>query len=316
MERIIGTVKEKERSPVLAVFISLFFTGLGQWYCGEPLRAVVLFLLRFLPIVFIPFITFADRGNHGLFVAAAMIVASIAVWAAAPVDAFFLARRRSIIPGRTNSLPVYALFALITTALIAAAAAMTGAMYRPHIQGDDAMEPLIRKGDILLVGRFVRDLPPPGSVVVYRGDRGMLTARVMAREKDRVAHSGSMIAVNGDFLLMGIYGDIEVRKMGLDNSEQLFYEMNDGRKYPVRAVSGSGRLAKYKGASAAAGEGRVFVADDNRLGREWLRSITTAALAGRVEGVLWGGSWRRVLVLPFLKIQRSASEINTVNIVD
>jgi signal peptidase I/TM2 domain-containing membrane protein YozV len=302
-DRIIGTVREKERSPLIAAFLSLFFTGLGQWYCGEPLRAVVLFLLRFLPIVFIPFIPFADRGNHALFVAVAMGLASIVIWFAAPVDAFFLARRRSVPPGGTNSLPAYVLFALISAAAIAAAAAMAAAMYRPHIQGNDSMEPLIRKGDILLVSRFMRDLPSPGSVVVYRDDRGTPTARVMAGVKDRVAHSGSMIAVNGDFLLMGIYSDIEVKRLRLENSEQLFYEVNNARKYPVRAASGSGRLAKYRGPSAPAGEGRIFVADDNRLQREWLSSIPTAALTGRVEGILWGGSWRRALVRPFLEVQ-------------
>ncbi len=316
MERIIGTVRERERSPVLAALLSLFFTGLGQWYCGERARAAVLLLLRLLPLVLIPLVAFAGRGNHGLFAAVSMAGAALAVWIAASVDAFFLARRRSVLPGGARSLAAYILFALIATASVAGAAAMTAAAYRPYVQSDDAMEPLIRKGDILLVSRFVRDVPTPGSVVVYRGDHGALTARVAARAKDRLAERGSMLAVSGSFLLMGIYGEAEIRALGLGNSEELFYEVNEGAKYPVKAASGSGRLTKYKGPSAAAGEGRIFIADDNRLGREWLRTIRIDSLTGRVEGVLWGGSRRRMLLGPFVEIQRSASDVNTVNILD
>lgn len=316
MERIIGTVRGMERTPSIAALLSLLVTGMGQWYCGEPSRAVTLFLLRFLPLVFIPFVPFAGRGNHGLFVAVAMAVASVVVWVAAPVDAFVLARRRTIIPGKINSLPAYIIYALISTALLAAAAAMAGTAYRPHVQGDNSMEPLIRKGDILLVSRFVRDLPPPGSVIVYRDDRGTLTARLAARPGDRVAHSASMLAVNGDFLLMGIHGDAEVGSLGLANSERLFFEVNGGRKYPVRAESGSGRLTKHRGPSATAGEGRIFVAEDNRPGREWLHEIPAGALVGRVEGILWGGSFRRLLIRPFVEVGRSSPDMNTVNIVD
>lgn len=316
MERIIGTVREKERRPALAALLSLFFTGLGQWYCGEAYRAVVFLLLRLLPVVCIPFIPFSAPGGRVLHAVAVMAAASLAVWAGSSIDAYFLARRRSVAPGRSTSYPAYLLYAFVTLVLTVGALALAGASCRLYVHSGDSMEPLLRGGDIILVSRFVAGPPPPGSLVVYRGEGRESIARVAARPGDRAARSGSMLAVNGEFMLVGIYGDSESRSLGLENSPELFYEVNDGRKYPVRAETGSGRVAKYRGPSSGAGEGKVFVADDNRIDREWFRAVAVESITGNVEGVIWGGSWRRSMLAPFVKTANRDADMNRVNILD
>lgn len=316
MERIIGTVREKKRRPVLAALLSLFFTGLGQWYCGEAYRAVVFLLLRVLPAICVPFISFSVPGGRVLHAVAVMAAASLAVWAGSSIDAYFLARRRSVPPGRATSVPAYLLYALAALVLTGGAIALAAASYRLYVQRDNSMEPLVRSGDIVLVSRFVAGTPAPGSPVLYRKGDGESIARVAARTGDRAARSGSMLAVNGEFMLMGIYGDSESRSLGLENSPELFYEVNGGRKYPVKADTGSGRMTKYRGPSAGAGEGKIFVADDNRIEREWLRAVAVESITGRVEGVIWGGSLRRSMLAPFVETGDRGADMNRVNILD
>lgn len=316
MERIIGTVRDKERSPVLAALLSLFFTGLGQWYCGEACRAVVFLLLRLLPVICIPFMPFSASGGRLLHAVAVMAAASLVVWAGSSIDAYFLARRRSVAPGRIASFPAYLLYAFVVLVLTGGALALVGASFRLYVQRDNTMEPLLRSGDIILVSRFVAAPPAPGSPVVYRGEDRESVARVAARPGDRAARRGAMLAVNGEFMLMGIYGDSESRLLGLENSPELFYEVNDGRKYPVKADTGSGRMTKYRGPSSAAGEGKIFVADDNRVDREWFRTVAVESITGKVEGVIWGGSWRRSMLAPFVETGNRDADMNRANILD
>ncbi|HNU90753.1 MAG TPA: hypothetical protein PKO25_02670 [Spirochaetota bacterium] len=316
MERIIGTVKERGRRPVLAALLSFFFTGLGQWYCGEAARAVVLLLLRLLPILCLPFIPFYAQGGRVLCAFAVMLVASLAIWLGASIDAFFLARNRSIVPGLAARPWAYLLFALLSLICTAGALMPARATYGLYVQRDDAMGPLLRRGDVLLVGRFIAGPPAPGSVLVYReGEREMIS-RVAAQSADRVAASGSMLAVRGEFLPLGIYNDSEVRSLGLTNSTELFYEVNGGRKYPVKGDSGSGRIVRYRGPSNEAGPGRIFVADDNRLGREWFHGIAIESITGRVEGLIWGGSPGRSMMGVFVDKHGKAVDMNRVNILD
>src|SRR5688500_6420573 len=88
-----NTPKTPDRSPLVAVILSLSATGLGQVYCGRIVRGLIMFLGSLL---FAPVIVAAALAPPATVVLVGLIVALVGVlgvYVYAVVDAFRLARR-------------------------------------------------------------------------------------------------------------------------------------------------------------------------------------------------------------------------------
>jgi hypothetical protein len=124
---------------------------------------------------------------------------------------------------------------------------------------------------------------------------------VLAVGGSAVRFVNRVITVNDVPLSLGVYSDTEARKAGFANIEQLYYEANGERKYPI--LFSNDAPAPLSGRDILrVGPGELLVASDNRASGIEFRVIKASDIVGRVEGILVSRAARRLLSIPHSKL--------------
>lgn len=290
------------REPWLAVALSLFCPGLGQIYCGEIVRGLVLFLASLL---FTPLVLLAALLPPATPVLAALLLAGLAVLAAyvyAVAAAYRSARKlREHYQMREYNRPVvYVLFLLVGLL-----SPVGGAWYLPHIfeafyLPTGSMAPTFLEGDHILADKLAyrKAMPKRGDVVIFHVPRkpGLTwIKRVIGLPGDTVEVKNNEVFVNGKRLERDRVPASSLRGAagGLDG--EVFVESNAGRRYLI--LIGKEKSADFPKTTVP--EGSVFTLGDHRdrsldSRDSELGFVPLGAILGNVPYIYYpAGSWDR-----------------------
>ncbi len=255
------------REPWLAVTLSLFAPGLGQIYCGEIVRGLVLFLAS---LMFIPLVVLAALLPPATPILAALLLTALIVLAAyvyAVAAAYRSAGKlREHYQAREYNRPlIYVLFLLVGILYSAG-----GAWYLPHVfeafyLPTQSMAPTFLEGDHVLADKIAyrKAMPKRGDVVIFRvPNKPGLTwiKRVIGLPGDTVEVKDSEVFVNGKRLERDrVPASNFSRITGLPEGA-VFVENNAGSRYLI--LIGKEKVQDYPKTKVP--EGGFFVLGDHR----------------------------------------------------
>jgi len=288
-DKIIQTQKREARGPGAAFALSLFFTGLGQMYNGDLAKGAVFLLLRTAALLAAPAAMVTRDLPSGIVPVICLGAAALAITIASPVEALVRAKTDQDLPVRRyNSVIAHGGYAVFTTIVTAVSVLVLAAFFNTGRVTDSRGEPLLERGDIVLIYRYAPDGYRRGDLVFLRDGS---VGRVMALPGDMVRYDKNIFYVNGRILPLGYLADDFIGSFSKDRSDVLS-EMNDTRKYPVRFRQSPEVTLRIMPLLVA--RGNLLVAADSRLKRDFARTVMADEVYGRVEGVLFSSYFRRI----------------------
>jgi type IV secretory pathway protease TraF len=299
---IIWAEHVKERSPLAALALSLAATGLGQMYNGELARGAAFLLLRVMAVALIP-VTLLSGGSGSLVrPVAALLTVSIVVALASLAEAAWCAARSESVPlARYNSAPWYVAFGLGAWLLTGVSLASLVPLLGLARTADSRMEPSFAPGETVLVSWHRGGKLVPGDVVLVERDGETLMGRIVALPGDAVSVKDGAVQVNGAAFPAGVLSDDQAAGLSVVNGETLFYESNGGGGHAVYAKPESMSAAPDAKNTRELAKGRYLLACDNRLEENCFEEIEEGAVLARVEGIVVGKSWRRMMGSGFVR---------------
>jgi len=297
ISRLIISGATGRRSHSRALLASLGSPGLGQLYTGRMSRGILFSLSTCLAALLVPFGLLARPERPSLSVAALMALLYLAILFTCHLDAVMGARAiTSYALKKYNQPAVYLLFTAGTLLLHGIALLTVASFYSVMTVRTDAMEPSLFRGETVLVARGPGISWKAGDAVVFDDGGAIGLGRVTALPGDRVYHHRGRLAVNGSFLSLGIFQDRDLARRDLPASEDLYYEIHGDRRYALRINLEKNQPPPDEGASKTADRNTIVLSFDNRVAADAPLFTSTPSLRGRVEGVLFGKSWRRILL--------------------
>lgn len=297
------TPNDPARSPLVAVILSLFTTGLGQIYCGRIVRGLVMFLGSLL---FAPLILVAAMLPPSTMVLVGLILALLGVlgvYVCAVLDAFRLARccGDHFQPKEYNRPLVYALFVLVgLTYPTGGLYFIRSSVFEAFVIPTASEVPTLLPGDRVLVNKttYQRREVRRGDEVVFRvsSEPGRKwVKRVIALPGETVEVKDNEVFVNGQKLPHEPVTGPTLQEI----KGALLEETNFSRRYRILISADTKPLPDYPLAKVP--NGACFVLGDNRNNSRDSRTMGFVALGdvvGEVQYRYWPtGTWARFGVL-------------------
>lgn len=288
------------RKPWVATALSMLCCGLGQVYCGQLSRGVVLYAAGLL---FGPAILWIIQGSSAVWLVLflATILASTLVYVASIVDAQRIATRMaaqpSEAPHRQRPVLLWGMaLASIPCTLgfgFSLRADVVEAFYLPT----SSMEPTLRKGDRILTNKWnigSRELER-GEVVVFRvpsNPEQRWIKRIVGLPGDTVELRRGELFINGVRLQRELVPGLEESSSGPQT--RAYHERNGARRYQV-LVGESDENDDLPPQTVP--EGSYFVLGDHRGLSHHSRKFGVVSRQEMVGVVTWlycpAGSWER-----------------------
>ncbi len=290
---IIKSESRLKRYPLLAFALSFFFTGLGQIYSGDLSKGIVFFILRFLTLIFIPLYVIIQNNFSVIFALTALSI-HILIWLISSAGAAYSSAGKNAYNLRKyNSISFYFLYIIVNSMLLIFSAFLLISVFSvKKIQTDD-MNPSLIKDDFILINKYAVNNIGTGDIVVFSAKNEFSTGRIIAVESDMIGRKGKDYYINDKALSCGIIPKPELGKMGLRNSEDLFFEINGDRKYPVKINSDKNIQTPSIGPFFLK-DGDFFIAFDNRIKNDSYEIVNLNSITGRVEGIVFSNNPARI----------------------
>ncbi len=298
--RIIRSGALFQRSSLIAFLLSLLFTGLGQLYNGELSKGVTFFIMRILSLLLIPFFLVIDERNSYIFVFAILALFHFFIWLMAAVEALFSALRKKFFSLKAySSIFVYCVYGFVSSLLFGIAIIHASLFFIIARMDSNDMNPTIFNGEYVLINKYIAERSGVGDAVLYR-DSGEKYGRIIAGQNNAFIYKEGLFEINRVSLSIGVFSDRELDRRGLDNREDIFFEINS-RRYPIKYLppARSGFKKRYR--QIRIQEGELLVAIDNRRKQGAYRIIKQKSIIGRVEGIIIGTTIKRMMLLPFVQ---------------
>lgn len=298
--RIIRSGTLFQRSPLIAFLLSLLFTGLGQLYNGELSKGMTFFVMRILSLLLIPFFLVVDEKNSYIFVFAILALFHFLIWLMAAVEALFSALRKRIFSLRAyNSIFFYCAYGFVSSLLLGIAVIAASLFFMIARMNSNDMNPTVFNGEYVLINRYAAERTGIGDAVLY-GDGGERFGRIIAEQNSAFMYKDGLFEINRLELSIGVFSDRELERRGLDNREDIFFEINN-RRYPIKYLPPAGSNFKKRYRPIRIQQGELLVAKDNRRMKEAYGIIKRKSIIGRVEGIIIGNTVKRMMLLPFVQ---------------
>ncbi|MCU0822843.1 MAG: signal peptidase I [Spirochaetes bacterium] len=298
-----------DRNPALAFVLSFFFTGLGQIYNGDLAKGFVFFILRIFTIIFpAAVIIFKNLDSYILYFAASFVLNAL-VWLLSAVDAMYAARRLTDINLKKYNSPVFYIpYSIINIILVLLSLFLIFQFVSIKKISNDEMNPSFFKGEYMLINKYSRSGLDVGDVIYYSDAQTDRAGRIIARGGEEYRYEESRFYINNAELPLGILNADEMGSLGLDSSEELFYETNGRRRYPVKVFFENNPYKENKPAKKAVRykeslqikNNELLVSYDNRSSGNPALIVGKDVIKGRVEGVFFAFNLRRLFLKSYL----------------
>ncbi len=296
---IIKSESELKRYPVLAFALSFIFTGLGQIYNGDFSKGIVFFILRILSIVFIPLYVILQNNFSIIFILSAVVV-HLFVWLISSAEAMYSTKGKYAYNlKKYNTILFYIFYGIINAVLVIFSIFLIISLFSiKKIQTDD-MNPVFLKNDYILINKYSLKNTGVGDIIFFSSKSDLIAGRIIAGDADMISKKGNNYYINDTALSYSIISKPELDKMGLSNSEDLFFEINGEKKYPVKIKSGKNKDTHTK-TSIAIGKDEFLIAYDNRSNNDSYEVVKVKSIVGRVEGIIFSSEFKRVFNMIYL----------------
>ncbi len=298
---IIKSERDMQRYPKHAFVLSFFFTGLGQIYNGDLSKGIVFYALRVLTLLIIPISTILKSIDSYISFFVFAIVLHIVFWLLSPLEAIYGAEGKDAVNlKRYNSLLFYSIYGVLSTGILICSFLFVSLFISTETIGTNRMNPTILDEECILINRYAINNLDIGDVVVYT-DKGVNNiSRIIAKEGDTLRYENNAYHINDTQLQLGILTGIEQERMGLENSEDLFYEVNGRRKYPVRVSMIKSPDVPKKSTIISVEQNMLLLSIDDRTKDNPYFIIDRSQVNGKVEGILYSSKFTRLLLQPYL----------------
>jgi hypothetical protein len=281
-DKIIQTLKTKERNPGVSFVLSLIFTGMGQMYNSDLVRGAAFCLLRAMPFLVLPAWILTRRPATTITAFFFFIAVVLAITIAAPLEALMRSRKIREMPVRVyNTNFFYILFGLVQVILTAVGVLIIVSFFSIELVRDEKAGPLLQPDEMVLINRYMPGGPRRGELIMMADGS---VGRVVALGGDTVIYNDNVFFVNGGLLSLGYLTDEVIARFSAER-EDILSESNEGRKYPVKFKQ-SPSIAPQE-IPRPMRKGIVLIAADTRLEQGFARVVQADAIQGRVEGILF-----------------------------
>ncbi len=298
---IIKSESDLPRDQRIAFALSFFFTGLGQIYNGDFSKGIVFLALRILSLLIIP-ISGALKSIDSFisFFVIAFVFHAI-FWILSPIEAMFGARGKdSVNLKRYNSLFFYSIYGTLSTGLLIFSFIFVTLFISIERIDTNRMNPTFLEDEYILVNRYAHKDLDVGDVVIYSNNGTNSIGRIIAKENETFRQEGNAYYINDTPLQLGIVAEPESDELGLENSENLFVEVNGRRRYPVIVNMPESPTDRDQGKTVFVLPGMLMLSIDNRMKDDPYHTIESKQISGNVEGVLYSSKFSRLLTQPYL----------------
>lgn len=298
-KNILSAAISRKRPPWISPALSFFCPGLGQLYNADGPKGIVLTMVFLLSVLFIPVYCVAYGNTISIKVILFITVAAVCFWGYGITDAAIVARRnREIALRRYTIAPVYAAYVAVSLSIFAGAFfALLACISLTRIDGD-SMAPALQDGEWVLVNRYEGKRVRASDVAIYNSDKGGRIGRIIAIPGETVVKNGASFLINNEALTLGVFSPADISRYGLVNSEELYFEVRDNVRYPIRASSSAVARRLRGTAWIRLKEDQLFVADDDRIDSAGEGIIRRSDIAGRVEGIVFSLRPGRIFIKP------------------
>jgi signal peptidase I len=300
---IIKSESSLKRYPVLAFILSFLFTGLGQIYNGDFSKGIALFILRILSLIFIPLFVILQSNFSIIFVLAASAF-QIFVWFFSSVEAACLTKgKHAFNLKKYNTILFYFFYIIINSILLIFSIFLIISVFSiKKIQTDD-MNPVLLKNDYILINKYIVNNIGVGDIIYFTSKNNIIAGRIIAGDADIISKKGNNYYINDAVLSYSIISKPELEKMGLRNSEDLFFEINGEKKYPVKIKSDKNKnLHTFEQISISKGE--YLIAFDNRVKNDFYEIVNLNSIQGKIEGIIFSKELTRIFNIIYLHVNR------------
>ncbi len=302
---IIKSESRLKRYKSLSFTLSFFITGLGQVYNGDLSRAVIFIALRIFSLLIIPLFALTKSSSYSVLFLILPAAFSLLVWLISPLEAIYSSNGKDAFNlKKYNSIIFYIFYAFIASALIIASALFVLSFFSMGKVAGDDMNPGLKKSEIILINKYAAKDISVGDVILFSSEKIITAGRVVAKEGNTVGMKNNVFYINDTALIYGIILKTDLEKMAIDNSEDLFYEINRERKYPVRLEKKNGKIPP--GQPVFLESGKYFIAFDNRSINTMHYIIGSADVAGRIEGIIFSRQLKRIFNKMYFEAEQFA----------
>lgn len=294
-KKIIISGQERDLNPIIALIMSIVITGMGELYSGFPQKGITLALARNVSLLIIPFYAMAyDKYSYITEVFFSFIFfAAITIFS--PVYAFIISsKRKKIIELKLSSKQSIIIFALLNVIITIISLIIFLSDFSIKFSHNSS-DPLIDKGDIIVIKKENNDSFKRGEMVLLKRDASLFN-RIIGLSEENIAYKKGRFSINGSDLLQSIFTEPEMKKLSLTDFD-VISESDGGIKYPVIQKKDN---FTYKNTLKI---NEYFTAPDNRESESEFAIVKDEDIYGRVEGILYSPKRYKFLIKPFLLLE-------------
>ena len=288
------------RTPAIAFFFSLFFTGLGQVYNGNFSKGLIFFILRILSLLVIPLYLFINGKDFSVFFTVPVIATHLLILIVSPLEALYAASKKNHFNLQWfNSVMFYFLYSAVFSALLVSSCLLVSGLFSIEKIYADNMNPGLIRGDFVLINKFNIKSADIGDIVRFSYGGITATGRIVAKKDEIVEIKGNDISINNTLLSYSIINKNDAEKMNIADFHDLFFEINRGKKYAV-ILAGEAYEEKTAIKQYIIGDDELLIASDKRIGEDLFIKTGTDMLSGIIQGIIYSKNLRKLFSKPYL----------------
>lgn len=289
-----------KRRPVLAFFLSFFFTGLGQVYNGNFSKGLIFSVLRLFSLLIIPLYIFINGKEFSVFFLVPVLAVHLLIWIISPFEALYSALKRDFFNLHWfNSVIIYFLYAIVLSFLLVLSCMMVPKLFSIEKINTENMNPGLLKDEYVLVNKFNAKNADIADIVYFSYGAETASGRIVAKQGDIVEVRGNSIIINDNPLSYNVFNEKDAERMNITDFHEVFFEINNEKKYPV--ILGPERTDKDTiKKHFIIGDNEILIAYDKRIGDEVFIKTGLDTITGIVQGIIYSKNIEKILNRSYL----------------
>jgi len=291
----ISIEKTRRGKPAAAFFLSLLWTGAGEFRYGKKSAGTVLMILRVLPFLLLPVLMAADQDMSPMALLLVSVAGALAITLYSPIRSALLFKGKNEISEEKITSPIILiLYILFNTLLTLGALGVIFSFFSLHrVTGNENL-PSLAKGDLLLIASLSSgQIPAKGNMVLVKTDDGYGAYRIITERPVNVDIKKGQYTLQGSELSVEPPDEDTTAAYRDAPEADMLIETNGTRRYPVLVITGTEKEKKEKDGAAPEKNqiklttGEVLLSRDDRRGEKFFIVKKKGELRLKVIGVLF-----------------------------